>query len=149
MLEETRAELKRARTELREFARGIHPRVLTEEGLAPSLADLAGRATVPVGLNVTQSRFPAPVEAAAYFVCSEALANIGKYAKASRAAIEIAQRDGVLCVSIDDDGRGGANLDAGSGLRGLADRVEALGGRLRVDSPPGRGTVLSAELPLS
>jgi signal transduction histidine kinase len=104
---------------------------------------------VPVGLNVTQSRFPAPVEAAAYFVCSEALANIGKYAKASRAAIEIAQRDGVLCVSIDDDGRGGANLDAGSGLRGLADRVEALGGRLRVDSPPGKGTVLSAELPLS
>jgi signal transduction histidine kinase len=149
MLEETRAELQRARAELLEFARGIHPRLLTEEGLAASLADLAGRATVPVGIKVIEARFPAPVEAAAYFVCSEAIANIGKYAEASRAAIEIAQRDGTLTVSIDDDGRGGANLDAGSGLRGLADRVEALGGRLRVDSPPGRGTLLSAELPLS
>jgi signal transduction histidine kinase len=89
------------------------------------------------------------VEAAAYFVCSEALANIGKYAEASRATVEVRQQDAQLQVSVRDDGIGGASLDKGSGLRGLADRVEALGGRLTVDSPPGKGTLLVAELPLS
>jgi signal transduction histidine kinase len=100
-------------------------------------------------LTVPDARLPAPVEAAAYFVCSEALANIGKYAQASHAAIEVAARGHALLVSVSDDGRGGASLDAGSGLRGLADRVEALGGRLSLRSPRGEGTVLSAELPLS
>jgi signal transduction histidine kinase len=148
-LAETRAELARARADLLEFARGIHPRALTEEGLAVALAELAGRSRLPVELTVAEGRFPAPIEAAAYFVCSEALANVGKYAQASRATIEVARRDGVLAVAVRDDGRGGASLDAGSGLRGLADRVEALGGRLNVTSPQGRGTVLEAELPLS
>lgn len=147
-LEETRAELERAQAELIEFARGIHPRVLTEGGLVAALADLAGRAAVPVDLVVTESRFPAAVEAAAYFVCSEALANIGKYADASRVAIEVERRDRAVAVSVRDDGRGGASMDAGFGLRGLADRVEALGGRLLVDSRLGEGTVVSAELPL-
>jgi signal transduction histidine kinase len=148
MLEETRAELERAQAELIEFARGIHPRVLTEGGLAAALADLAGRASVPVDLAVTESRFPAAVEAAAYFVCSEALTNIGKYAEASRATVEVIQRDGVVTLSVRDDGRGGATMEAGLGLRGLADRVEALGGRLLVESRPGAGTLVSAELPL-
>jgi signal transduction histidine kinase len=148
LLEETRAELERAQTELIEFARGVHPRVLTERGLAAALVDLAGRAPVPVDLAVTESRFPAAVEAVAYFVCSEALTNIGKYAEASRAAIEVIRRDGAVTVSVRDDGRGGARMDAGSGLLGLADRVEALGGRLLVESQLGEGTVVSAQLPL-
>ncbi|MFL5914982.1 MAG: hypothetical protein ACJ752_05010 [Gaiellaceae bacterium] len=147
-LAETREELARAQAELREFARGIHPAVLTDGGLGPALADLVARAPVPVELVVTEGRFAAPVEAVAYFVCSEALANIGKYAEASRAAIEVAARNGVLWVSVNDDGRGGASLEAGSGLRGLADRVEALGGSLHLESPLGAGTALSAELPL-
>ncbi len=149
MLTETRAELERAQSELSEFARGIHPRTLTDGGLPLALTDLAGRAAVPVELSVADGRFPPPVEAAAYFVCSEALANIGKYAQASRAAIDVDSRDGKLVVSVSDDGRGGASLDAGSGLRGLVDRVEALGGRLNVESPPGEGTLLVAELPLT
>jgi signal transduction histidine kinase len=148
MLYETRAQLEQAQAELREFARGIHPRVLTEGGLVAALADLARRAVVPVDVSVLDGRFPAPVEAAVYFVCSEALANVGKYAHASSAAIEVARHDCDLVVSIRDDGRGGASLDAGSGLRGLADRVEALGGRLRLESPLGEGTIVSAELPL-
>jgi signal transduction histidine kinase len=149
MLVETRAELDRAQVELREFARGIHPRVLTEDGLAAAIADLPGRAGVSVELRVTEARFPSAVEAAAYFVCSEALANIGKYAEASRAVIEVTRRGDLLVVSVDDDGRGGASLDEGSGLRGLADRVEALGGSLTVTSRPGEGTHLRAQLPLN
>lgn len=148
MLAETQEELTRAQAELREFALGIHPAVLTDGGLGPALADLVARAPVPVELVVAEGRFPAPVEAVAYFVCSEALANIGKYAEASRAVIEVAARKGVLWVSVSDDGRGGASLEAGSGLRGLADRVEVLGGSLRLESPLGAGTALSAELPL-
>jgi signal transduction histidine kinase len=148
MLEETRVELERAQAELIEFARGIHPRVLTEGGLAAALADLADRAAVPVDLAVTESRFPAAVEAAVYFVCSEALTNVGKYAEASRATIEVTLRDGVVTLSVRDDGRGGASMDAGFGLRGLADRVEALGGRLSIESRLGEGTLVSAELPL-
>jgi len=148
MFEETRAELERAQAELIEFAHGIHPRVLTEGGLTAALADLADRAAVPVDLAVTEGRFPAAVEDAAYFVCSEALTNIGKYAEASRATIEVLRRDGTVTLSVTDDGRGGATLETGLGLRGLADRVEALGGRLLVESRRGEGTVVSAELPL-
>jgi signal transduction histidine kinase len=146
---EALAELGRARAELQEFAQGIHPRVLTEGGLPAALADLARRATVPVELSAPQERVSPSVEAAAYFVCSEALANIGKYAEATSAAIEIKRAGERLLVSVRDDGVGGASLEKGSGLRGLADRVEALGGRLTVESPPGEGTLLVAELPIT
>jgi len=149
LFDEALAELGRARAELQEFAQGIHPRVLTEGGLPAALADLARRATVPVELSAPQERVSPSVEAAAYFVCSEALANIGKYAEATRAAIEIKRAGERLLVSVRDDGVGGASLEKGSGLRGLADRVEALGGRLTVESPPGEGTVLVAELPIT
>jgi signal transduction histidine kinase len=149
LLAETRAELGRAQAELIELARGIHPRGLTEGGLAVALAELASRSAVAVDLMVAEERFPAPIEAAAYFVCSEALANVAKHAQASRVGIEVARRDRVLALSVRDDGQGGASLDSGSGLGGLVDRVEAFGGRLHVASPPGRGTVVSAELPLS
>jgi signal transduction histidine kinase len=149
LFDEALAELGRARAELQEFAQGIHPRVLTEGGLPAALADLARRATVPVELSAPQERVSPSVEAAAYFVCSEALANIGKYAEATRAAIEIKRAGERLLVSVRDDGVGGASLEKGSGLRGLADRVEALGGRLTVESPPGEGTLLVAELPIT
>src|SRR5262249_58145360 len=99
-------------------------------------------------LTVPDIRFGSSVEAAAYFVCSEALANAGKHAAASRAYVDVSERGGALIVSVRDDGCGGATLDGGSGIRGLADRVQALGGRLSVTSPTGRGTRLVAELPL-
>ena len=146
---EALAEVSRARVELREFARGVHPRVLTEQGLASALADLARRAPLPVSVEAPAARISAAVEAAAYFVCSEALANVGKYAQASSASIDVRLTDDRLLVDVRDDGVGGASLAKGSGLRGLADRVEALRGRLHVDSRPGQGTIVSAELPLS
>jgi len=149
MLAATQAKLARARSDLREFARGVHPSVVIEGGLPAALRELAARSSVPTELRVPEARFPPPVETAAYFVCSEALANVAKYAGASRAAIEVAQRGNALVVSVRDDGRGGASIDAGSGLRGLADRVEALGGRLALTSRPGEGTRLVAELPLT
>jgi signal transduction histidine kinase len=149
MLAATQAKLARARSELREFARGVHPRVVSEGGLPVALRELAARSTVPTELRVPEARFPPPVETAAYFVCSEALANVAKYAGASRAAIEVTQRGDALVVSVRDDGRGGASIDAGSGLRGLADRVEALGGGLALTSRPGEGTRLVVELPLT
>jgi signal transduction histidine kinase len=148
MLDEAREELGRAQTELREFAAGVHPRVLTEGGLPAALADLAERAPVPVEFSTDGERAPAAVEAAVYFVCSEALANVGKYAQASTVTIAVTRENGLLTVMLRDDGVGGASLDAGSGLRGLADRVEALGGSLGVESAPGEGTLLVAELPL-
>ena len=146
---EALAEIGRARAELQEFAQGIHPRVLTEGGLAAALADLARRAPVPVELAAPAERAPVALEAAAYFVCSEALANIGKYSGASKAEIDVSLDADRLVVAVRDDGVGGAALEKGSGLRGLADRVEALGGRLTVDSPPEKGTLLVAELPLT
>jgi signal transduction histidine kinase len=145
---ETTAEVERARAELREFARGVHPRVLTEGGLAAALHELANGRTVPVALTAPRSRFAPPVEAAAYFVCAEALTNVDKYAEASHAVVEVVEHERKLVVSVRDDGRGGAAFDAGSGLRGLADRVEALGGRLTLASVPGEGTELVAEIPL-
>jgi signal transduction histidine kinase len=142
-------ELDAAREELRELARGIHPRVLTEHGLRPALAALAERAPVPVAVAAPSERLPAPVEAAAYFVCSEALANVAKYAQASHVGCELHVADGRLTVTVTDDGVGGADPDRGSGLRGLADRVDALGGRLAVSSPAGKGTTVTADLPLA
>lgn len=147
ILDETLAEVARAREELREFARGIHPPVLTDGGLDAALADLAERAPLPVELSLCGRRCASAVEAAAYFVCAEALANIGKYAEASSATITTAFDGGRLTVSIVDDGIGGADVEAGSGLRGLRDRVEALGGVLTVASPDGGGTRVHALLP--
>ena len=149
MLAATQAKLARVRSDLREFARGVHPSVVSEGGLPAALRELAARSSVPTELRVPEARFPPPVETAAYFVCSEALANVAKYAGASRAAIDVAQRGDALVVSVRDDGRGGADPSAGSGLRGLADRVEALGGRLALTSRPGDGTRLIVELPLT
>jgi signal transduction histidine kinase len=148
-LVQTQTKLERTRSELHEFARGVHPRILIDGGLLAALRELSDRSALPVGLTVPKVRFAPPVEAAAYFVCSEALANAGKHAAASRAQIDVEERDGSLIVSVRDDGRGGATLHGGSGLRGLADRVQALGGRLSVMSPTGGGTQIVAELPLN
>jgi signal transduction histidine kinase len=147
-LTEAAAALDTARRELRELARGIHPAALTERGLAGALGELAARAPVPVEIDASSERFPPAVEAVAYFVCSEGLANIAKYAEASCASLNVAVRDGALVVALSDDGVGGADASSGSGLRGLGDRVAALGGRFEVVSPRGRGTRLQAELPL-
>jgi signal transduction histidine kinase len=140
-------ELGAARAELSELARGIHPSALTTGGLSAALAELARRAPVPVRVSVDTRRFPAAVEAAAYFVCAEALTNVAKYACASFVGIEVHRDAGRLIVQIVDDGVGGADPNRGSGLRGLADRVDALGGKLSVQSPPGAGARVVAEIP--
>ena len=122
--------------------------MLSAHGLGVALEQVAARAPVPVRLRVELTeRLPEQVELAAYFVACEALANVGKYARATSVRIVVARRDGLAVVEVADDGVGGADDSRGSGLRGLADRVEALGGRLEVVSPAGRGTVLTAELP--
>jgi signal transduction histidine kinase len=142
-----RAELSAAHDDLRRFAQGIHPRALSEHGLAAALAELARQATMPVELTVPPDRFPSPQETVAYFVCAESLTNVAKYAPAAAARISVSAGSH-LHVTVADDGPGGAEPAAGSGLRGLADRVDALGGTLTVSSPPGRGTTVTARLPL-
>ena len=135
--------------ELREFARGIHPAMLSEGGLRPALRTLARRSVVPVELNIgAEGRLPERVEVAAYYVVSEALANAAKHAQASTVAVDVQADDGVLRVSVRDDGVGGADFGAGSGLVGLKDRVEALGGHITLRSEQGRGTSVSVELPV-
>jgi PAS domain S-box-containing protein len=142
-------ELTRALDELRELARGLHPAVLTDRGLPAAVEMLAGRAPVPVEIaEMPGERLPAPVEAAAYYLIAEALTNVAKYASASTVRVRIVAGDRHLLVEITDDGVGGADPASGSGLRGLADRVEALGGTLAVASPAGGGTTLRAEVPL-
>jgi signal transduction histidine kinase len=136
-----------ARGRLREFARGIRPHALDEGGLRAALAELVEQSRVPVTLDVPDRRFPPTHELVAYFVCSEALANVAKYAVASHVHVDVATADAELRVVIRDDGRGGADAGRGSGLRGLADRVEALGGRLDVESPERGGTRVEAILP--
>jgi signal transduction histidine kinase len=144
-----RREVSESLEELRELARGIHPAVL-EHGLDAALRSLATRSQTPVLVDVELGeRLPGPVELAAYFVACEGLANVGKYAQASEATICVRRDDDVAVIEISDDGVGGADAASGSGLRGLADRVEALGGRLSVSSPAGSGTTLAAELPLA
>jgi signal transduction histidine kinase len=145
-LEEAQRELRQAQTELRELADGIHPARLVEGGLA-ALSSLAEHAPFRVEVTVPPERFPPAVEAAIYFVCSEALANVAKHANASRVTINVMRSPGRMALEVSDDGIGGADLAAGSGLRGLSDRVGALGGRLRFESPPGMGTGILAELP--
>lgn len=142
-----REELTEALEELRELARGIHPAILTDRGLAPALEVVAARSAVPVHLSVSPKRLPEQVEAAVYYIVSEALTNVAKYAQASSVRVEVAHTHGRAVVAIADDGVGGAEMNGGSGLRGLADRVAALDGRLHVDSPPGEGTRIHADLP--
>ena len=134
---------------MRELARGLHPGVLSAQGLAAALPMLAARCPVPVELDAPPDRLPEHVEVALYYVVSEALANIAKYARASRVAVHVARVGAGVEVSIADDGVGGADAARGTGLRGLADRVEALGGVLVVSSPPGEGTRLLAVVPLA
>ena len=140
-------ELQVAVDELRELAHGIHPGVLVQGGLAAALESLAGRSPVPVLVEATPERFPPEIEGTAYFVASEGLANVVKHAGASRATIRARNAHGLLVVEIEDDGVGGAEAQNGSGLRGLADRVEAIGGRLRVESVAGAGTKVVGEIP--
>ena len=136
--------------ELREIARGLHPTVLAEGGLRPALRALARRSAVPVRLDIqVAGRLPEPVEIAAYYAVSEALTNTAKHARASAAEVEVTAGEGILHVRVRDDGRGGADFGHGSGLIGLRDRMEALGGRISLLSPPGEGTTLYAELPLT
>jgi PAS domain S-box-containing protein len=141
-------ELAAAVKELRELARGIHPEVLTRRGLPAALRVMAARMPLPVELDVPQERYPEHVEAAVYYVVSESLANVVRYAGASSATVRVAVAAGGLQVEVADDGAGGADPSAGTGLRGLADRVAALDGSLTVESPRGAGTRVRAELPL-
>jgi PAS domain S-box-containing protein len=143
-------ELAHALEELRELARGIHPAILTDRGLTAAVEALAARAPLPVVVEaLPDERLPGPVEAAAYYVIAEGLTNVVKYADASSVRVSVARNDGYACVEVADDGVGGVDLTRGTGLRGLADRVEALDGRLEVDSPAGEGTRLRAEIPVS
>ena len=148
LLEESGSELEAAIGELRNLAQGIHPTVLTEQGLGAAVTALARRLAVPVEVSgITAGRLPAPVDTTAYFLICEVLQNTVKHAQAGRAKISVAQAGGLVQVEVSDDGIGGADPAAGTGLRGLADRVEAVGGRLSVESPPSGGTTVRAALP--
>jgi signal transduction histidine kinase len=149
LVEQALADARAAVEELRELAAGIHPAVLSQRGLDAALESLAMRATVPVELeSELDQRFPAAVESAAYFTVAEGLTNVAKYANATHATVSASRDDGELVVAVRDDGVGGATLGGGSGLRGLEDRVGAVGGTLEVDSPQGEGTVLRARIPV-
>jgi signal transduction histidine kinase len=148
ILHEARRAVTDALTELRELSQGIHPGILTERGLAAALDELAYRSSVPLDLDVAlEERLRQPVEAAVYFLVSESLTNIAKHANATVATVTVARHEDTVVVEVADDGAGGADASGGSGLRGLADRVQALGGRLLVGSPAGGGTVVRAEIP--
>jgi signal transduction histidine kinase len=150
ILARVREQLEGGLRELRDLARGIHPSVLTEHGLEAALNALVKRAPLPVDLRVAVPERPDPtIEAATYFLVSEALTNVAKYARADRVTVDVEATDDTLAVTIADDGAGGADASRGSGLRGLVDRVTALGGRMDVSSLPGQGTRLSARLPVS
>jgi len=149
LLADAHAQLDEALEELRELARGIHPAILTDRGLGPAVEALVARAPLPVELaEVPDERLPEPVEAAAYYVVAEAVTNAAKYAQASNVSVSIRRSNGRAVVRVADNGVGGADPGQGSGLRGLADRLEALNGRLRVESPPNSGTRIEAEIPL-
>jgi signal transduction histidine kinase len=145
---ETREALALALEELRELTQGIHPTLLAERGLPVALDELCRRAALPVRLDLAiDRRLPDQVESAAYFFASEALANAAKHSHAGAVRVHASTDGSTLTLEIADDGIGGAGPGSGSGLRGLTDRVEALGGRLTISSPPGRGTTLRAEIP--
>jgi len=140
--------LAAALADLRELARGIHPAILTDRGLAPAIGALADRGTIPIATDVRVDRRLDPaVEAAAYFLVAEALTNVSRYAHASSARVDVARDGEEIVVLVADDGVGGVDLDAGSGLRGLQDRLATVGGTLSIDSPPGAGTRLLARIP--
>jgi signal transduction histidine kinase len=141
------AQLQRALTELRELARGIHPATLSEHGLAAALESVVARAPFPVELRAPRERVAPAAEAAVYFTVAEALTNVAKHARAGHARVDVDVQGGILIAQVADDGVGGADATAGSGLLGLADRLDALGGTLTVDSPAGGGTVIRARLP--
>jgi len=148
LLSAAQDDLTRGLDELRELARGLHPVLLSERGLGPALDALLARAPVPVEITeLPDERLAAPVEAAAYYLVAEAITNAAKYAHASHATVAVRHSNGSATVMVSDDGIGGADPARGSGLRGLAARVEALNGRLDVDSPPERGTRITAEIP--
>lgn len=148
LIDEAHEESKRAMQEIRDLARGIHPAVLTDRGLRPAVSALAARSTVPVELNVTlDDRIPDRVESAAYFIVAEALTNIARHSNATSATVTIRRFGDLLLVDIEDDGVGGASTNRGSGLAGIRDRAAALEGRVVVESPPGRGTLVHVELP--
>ncbi|GAA1531725.1 sensor histidine kinase [Actinomadura kijaniata] len=150
LIEQAHAGTKEAITELRDLARGIYPAILTDRGLDPALSGLAGRAPVPVEVNVDlPERPPAAVESIAYFIVAESLANIAKYARATRASVRVAREDGWVVVEVIDNGVGGAKAEPGGGLAGLADRAATIDGMLIVDSPPGGPTIIRADLPCS
>jgi signal transduction histidine kinase len=141
-------ELSTAQTELRDLARGLHPVALSERGLHNALESLTVACEIPVTLDVAVGELPDDVQLAAYFIVSESLTNARRYADAEAVRVRVARVADALLVEIVDDGSGGADPAAGTGLRGLADRVDALGGQLEVESPPGAGTRVSARLPL-
>jgi signal transduction histidine kinase len=148
-LSETASGLADALEDLREIARGIHPAILSQGGLGPALKTLARRAPVPVQLDIRAGRrLPEAVGVAAYYVVSEALTNAAKHARASVVHVELKAEDSIVELAIRDDGVGGARPDRGSGLIGLSDRVEALGGTFEIQSSPGRGTSLLAKIPI-
>jgi signal transduction histidine kinase len=147
LLDAASAELDNALAQLRELARGIHPAILAEAGLGPAIRSLAERSAVPVRVTASDERSPTRVETAAYYVVAEALTNVVRYAAASEATVSVERSDGVLLVRVADDGVGGADPERGSGLRGLEDRVAAVGGTLTVTSPPHAGTTILAEFP--
>jgi signal transduction histidine kinase len=142
-------ELGEAHAELRDLARGLHPVALSERGLARALEGLTGGCDFSVTLDVLEDTLPEQIELAAYFIVSESLTNASKYAAASAVRVRVAREHGVVLVEIADDGCGGADATTGTGLHGLADRIDALGGTFEVDSPPGAGTRVSARLPLA
>ena len=147
-LSAAQGQLAQGLDELRELARGIHPAVLTDRGLGPALQALVRRAPVPVEITeLPADRLAAPVEAAAYYVVAEALTNVAKYASASHVTVSVSRTGGLATLTVSDDGVGGADATRGTGLCGLADRLEALDGRLDVDSPPGHGTQIRAQIP--
>jgi signal transduction histidine kinase len=149
LVESALEQLQSGLRDLRELAAGIHPSILTDRGLEEALRALAARSAVPVELGpVPPERLPPAVEATVYFVVAEALTNAAKHARCERAEVSVRVDDGVVVAEVRDDGVGGAQASAGSGLRGLADRVSALGGRLEVESPDGRGTAITATIAL-
>jgi signal transduction histidine kinase len=140
--------VERAREDLRRFAQGIHPVVLTEQGLGPALEEAAAMMPLEVVVDAPAQRLPASVEVTVYFLCTEALANVGKHASATRVEIAVRRTKASVDATVQDNGRGGADLARGTGLRGLADRIEALGGSLALHSPAGEGTCLRASIPI-
>jgi signal transduction histidine kinase len=148
MVEEAHGEVKLALQELRDLARGIHPAVLTDRGLDAALSSVATRCTVPVKVSVDLPDRPAPaIEGIAYFTVSELLQNISKHSQARTASVDVWRTEDRLLIQVRDDGRGGARLEGGTGMRGLADRLGAVDGLFVLDSPPGGPTVVTAELP--